>query len=114
MEKYEEVKVLRSEKYQDLQSALIKNGNLQDEAIILQQVLEEKESVGYLATVRHLSARHLMIVLSVFTLSHLSGISIVTAYLVDIFEDSSAIDPLVLLIVSSPWDHINLPSRQCL
>ena len=104
----------RSEKYQDLRSALIKSGNPQDEAIILQQVKEEKESVGYIASVQHLNKRHLLIVLSVFILSHLSGISIVTAYSVDIFEDSSAIDPLILLIVSSPWNHINLLSRHCL
>ena len=59
----------------------------------------EEESVGYLTTVKQLNKRHLMIVLAVFILSHLSGISIVTAYLVDIFAHSSALDPLVLLIV---------------
>ena len=89
----------RTEKYAELQKALIKSGNPQDEALILEQVAMEEESVGYLTTVKQLNKRHLLIVLAVFILSHLSGISIVTAYLVDIFADSSALDPLVLLIV---------------
>lgn len=91
----------RQGKYAELHGALIKSGSPQDEAIILKQVAKEETSVGYLTTVKQLNKRNLLIVLAVFILSQLSGISIVTTYLVDIFADSSALDPLLLLIAAS-------------
>merc|ERR1719239_644821 len=61
---------------------------------------QKKEDFTWWSSIRSLTDRRLVAVLGITLMVHLCGISVVTAYLVDIFATSS-ISPLALLLVSS-------------
>ena len=64
----------------------------------LRQVDDEKQKPGFVATIAKLNRRRVGIVLMMSIYCHLSGVGIVTAYLVDIFQ--SSLNPLMLVLVS--------------
>ena len=63
------------------------------------QVDEEKQKPGFVTTIARLNRRRVGIVLMMSIYCHLSGVGIVTAYLVDIF--ASTLNALTLVLVSS-------------
>ena len=66
---------------------------------MLRQVDEEKKKPGCFTTITKLNHKRVGIVLMMSIYCHLSGVGIVTAYLVDIFE--STLNALTLVLVSS-------------
>ena len=66
--------------------------------IKFRQVEEEKQKPGFITTIGRLNRRRVGIVLMMSIYCHLSGVGIVTAYLVDIF--ASKLNVLTLVLVS--------------
>ena len=66
--------------------------------IKFRQVEEEKQKPGFVTTIGRLNRRRVGIVLMMSIYCHLSGVGIVTAYLVDIF--ASKLNVLTLVLVS--------------
>jgi len=71
----------------------------QEATFIIRQVEEEKQKPGFVTTIGRLNRRRVGIVLMMSIYCHLSGVGIVTAYLVDIFE--STLNVLTLVLISS-------------
>ena len=65
---------------------------------LFRQVEEEKRQPGFIHTFAKLNVKRVWIVLMMSVYCHLTGVGIVTAYLVDIFE--STINALTLVLVS--------------
>ena len=66
--------------------------------IKFRQVDDEKQKPGFVTTIARLNRRRVGIVLMMSIYCHLSGVGIVTAYLVDIF--ASTLNALTLVLVS--------------
>ena len=96
----------RKGKLEEFKESLAVIGNSKDEEFVLEQTEKEKEGLGFIDTLQVMNKHHLLVVLAVTVFSQVTGISIILAYMVDIFKQSSAMNPLCILQFHSLRLHL--------